>query len=71
MSLTDQRADGSPFQMRVRLKCADVQSFIESFATHVSKGGIFLASRTPQAVGTLIDPGAAVVDIVTREVVNQ
>jgi molecular chaperone DnaK len=46
--------DQAPCQMRIRLKCADVQTFIESFATHVSKGGIFLASRTPQAIGTLI-----------------
>jgi uncharacterized protein (TIGR02266 family) len=35
----------------VRLRYADLDAFVERFAPNVTRGGIFLASRTPRAVG--------------------
>jgi uncharacterized protein (TIGR02266 family) len=39
--------------VRVRLRYADLETFIERFAPNVTRGGIFLASRTPRAVGEI------------------
>src|SRR5688572_23925847 len=52
----DKRAPetGGPAQMRIRLKYADVQTFVEKFAPNVSRQGIFIASRTPKPVGTAV-----------------
>jgi uncharacterized protein (TIGR02266 family) len=38
--------------MRVRLKYTDVQSFVERFASNISRQGIFIASKSPKPVGT-------------------
>jgi molecular chaperone DnaK len=40
--------------VRVRLKYPDLDSFAERFAPNVTRGGIFLASREPRPVGTLL-----------------
>ncbi|MDY0002733.1 MAG: TIGR02266 family protein, partial [Polyangia bacterium] len=40
--------------MRFRLTYPDVETFIEKYAANVSKGGIFLVSRSPKPVGTLL-----------------
>jgi uncharacterized protein (TIGR02266 family) len=40
--------------VRVRLRYADVGTFCEKFAPNVTRGGIFLASRDPRAVGTVL-----------------
>jgi molecular chaperone DnaK len=37
--------------VRVRLRYAAFETFIDKFAPNVTRGGIFLASRTPRAVG--------------------
>jgi uncharacterized protein (TIGR02266 family) len=37
--------------VRVRLRYTDLETFIERFAPNVTRGGIFLASRSPRAVG--------------------
>jgi len=37
--------------VRVRLRYADLETFIERFAPNVTRGGIFLASRTPRPEG--------------------
>ncbi|HVG63893.1 MAG TPA: TIGR02266 family protein, partial [Hyalangium sp.] len=47
---TDRKAVG----LLVKLKHADVGSFAEEFATNLSPGGMFIRSRTPQPVGTLV-----------------
>ena len=39
--------------VRVRLRYTDLETFIERFAPNVTRGGIFLASRTPRAEGEL------------------
>jgi uncharacterized protein (TIGR02266 family) len=39
--------------IRVRLRYADLDTFVEKFAPNVSRGGLFLASRTPRAVGDI------------------
>lgn len=38
----------------VRLQHANVDNFVEQYATNVSSGGMFIRSKTPQAVGTAV-----------------
>ncbi len=40
--------------VRVRLRYPDVDSFCEKFAPNVTRGGVFLASRDPRPVGSVI-----------------
>lgn len=40
--------------VRVRLKYPDVDTFIERFAPNVTRGGLFLASRDPRPVGSVL-----------------
>jgi uncharacterized protein (TIGR02266 family) len=40
--------------VRVRLKHADADTFVQRFAPNVTRGGIFLASRDPRPVGVLV-----------------
>ncbi len=54
--------------MRIKLKYQDVETFIQKYAVNISKGGIFIATKTPKAVGTplrfefvLADTGATAV----------
>jgi uncharacterized protein (TIGR02266 family) len=37
--------------VRVRLRYADIETFIERFAPNVTRGGVFIASRAPRPVG--------------------
>jgi len=41
----------SPEPVRVRLRYAAFETFIDKFAPNVTRGGVFLASRTPRPVG--------------------
>ena len=41
----------SPAPVRVRLRYAAFDTFIEKFAPNVTRGGVFLASREPRPVG--------------------
>src|SRR5262249_47502302 len=56
MSPPDKRPSDTPgpAQMRIRLKYADVQTFVEKFAANVSRQGIFIPSKTPKPVDTLV-----------------
>src|SRR4051794_34142800 len=47
-------SNNSPAPVRVRLRHTDLDSFIERFAPNVTRGGIFLASRTPRPVGEVV-----------------
>lgn len=38
--------------LRIKLKYPNVETFIEKYAVNISRGGIFIASRTPKPVGT-------------------
>jgi len=40
--------------VRVRLRYTDLDTFIQKFAPNVSRGGLFLASKTPRPVGGVI-----------------
>jgi uncharacterized protein (TIGR02266 family) len=44
----------TPNPVRIRLRYADVDTFVEKFAPNVTRGGLFLASRNIQPVGELI-----------------
>jgi uncharacterized protein (TIGR02266 family) len=37
--------------VRVRLRYADLETFIERFSANVTRGGVFIASKAPRAVG--------------------
>lgn len=37
--------------VRVRLRYADLETFVERFAANVTRGGVFIASRAPRPVG--------------------
>jgi uncharacterized protein (TIGR02266 family) len=47
--------------VRIQLRYPDEGIFIQRFAPNVTRGGIFLASRSPQPVGTVIDFEVALV----------
>jgi uncharacterized protein (TIGR02266 family) len=40
--------------MRIKLKYPDVDTFIQKYAVNISRGGIFIATKTPKPVGTLL-----------------
>jgi uncharacterized protein (TIGR02266 family) len=40
--------------VRVRLRYPDLDTFVEKYAPNVTRGGIFLASRTPRPVGEVL-----------------
>lgn len=42
-----------PAPVRVRLRYAAFETFIEKFAPNVTRGGVFLASRNPRPVGEI------------------
>jgi uncharacterized protein (TIGR02266 family) len=44
-------ASPPPAPVRVRLRYAAFETFIEKFAPNVTRGGLFLASRTPRPIG--------------------
>lgn len=44
----------TPVSLRIKLKYADVDTFVEKFGANVTRAGIFLASRAPRPVGTTI-----------------
>ena len=39
--------------VRVRLRYPDLETFVERFASNVTRGGVFIASRAPRPVGDL------------------
>jgi len=55
LTSSDQReGERVPTFLRVRLKFADVDAFIEKYSTNVSLGGIFIQSRSPKPPGTVL-----------------
>jgi molecular chaperone DnaK len=40
--------------MRIKLKYPDVETFIERYSVNISRGGVFIATRTPKPVGTVL-----------------
>jgi molecular chaperone DnaK len=38
--------------MRIKLKYPDVDTFIHKYSANISRGGIFISTRTPKPVGT-------------------
>ncbi len=47
--------------VRIQLRYPDEATFIQRFAPNVTRGGIFLASRTPHPVGTVVAFEVAIV----------
>lgn len=46
--------DRVPAAMRIKLKYPDVDTFIQKYSVNISRGGIFIATRQPKPVGTLL-----------------
>lgn len=44
----------APISLRIRLKYPDEDTFVASYAPNISRGGIFIQSRTPQPEGTAL-----------------
>lgn len=40
--------------MRIKLKYPNVETFIQKYAMNISRGGIFIATKSPKPVGTLL-----------------
>src|SRR5689334_17435003 len=40
--------------MRIKLKYPDLETFIQKYAVNISRGGIFIATRQPKPVGTVV-----------------
>ena len=41
-----------PINLRIKFRSASLEQFIERYAVDVSRGGIFIRTREPLAVGT-------------------
>jgi uncharacterized protein (TIGR02266 family) len=53
--MVDQRRDKrAPASLKVKYKSANVDQFIEQFGTDVSRGGMFIKTKTPLEMGTLL-----------------
>lgn len=53
--MADTRKDKrAPVSLKVRFKSATVDEFIEQYSRDISRGGIFIKSKTPMSVGTLL-----------------
>ncbi|MGE3629442.1 MAG: TIGR02266 family protein, partial [Sandaracinaceae bacterium] len=53
--MADTRKDKrAPISLKVRFKSATLDEFIEQYSVDISRGGIFIKSKSPMAVGTLL-----------------
>jgi uncharacterized protein (TIGR02266 family) len=53
MGSNDQRSDRrAPVMLRIKLRYPDVGTFVGKFATNISRGGMFIASRNPKPIGS-------------------
>src|SRR5579884_3077113 len=52
MSETTPKEQRGPTNLRIKFRSASLDQFIERYAADVSRGGIFIRTREPLAVGT-------------------
>jgi len=52
MSASENPKGKAPLTMKIKFKSANLEQFIERYSVDVSKGGIFIRTKEPQAVGT-------------------
>lgn len=53
--MADTRKDKrAPISLKVRFKSATLDEFIEQYSADISRGGIFIKSKSPMSVGTLL-----------------
>ncbi len=53
--MADTRKDRrAPVSLKVRFKSATVDEFVEQYAMDISRGGIFIKSKSPMPIGTLL-----------------
>lgn len=53
--MSDTRKDKrAPVSLKVRFKSATLDEFIEHYAADISRGGLFIKSKQPMAIGTLL-----------------
>ncbi|HEX4461568.1 MAG TPA: TIGR02266 family protein [Polyangia bacterium] len=46
--------DRQTASMRIKLKYPDIDTFIQKYAVNISRGGIFIATKSPKPVGTYV-----------------
>ena len=51
MSASENPKGKAPLTMKIKFKSANLEQFIERYSVDVSKGGIFIRTKEPQAVG--------------------
>ena len=55
MASSDSRSgERVPAALRIRLKYPDEATFVQKYGTNISRGGVFIATRTPKPVGTTV-----------------
>lgn len=52
--MVERKDKRAPVSLKVRFKSATVDEFIEQYSKDLSRGGVFIKSNTPMAVGTLL-----------------
>src|SRR3990172_1181181 len=54
MTQDTRRDRRAPVSLKVRFKSATLDEFIEQYSVDISRGGIYIKSKTPMSVGTLL-----------------
>jgi molecular chaperone DnaK len=55
MADQNRREDRTAVGLLVRLSYGSVEEFVEKFATNISRGGVFIRTREPKPVGTVLN----------------
>jgi molecular chaperone DnaK len=62
--------DRQSASMRIKLKYPDVETFIQKYAVNISRGGIFIATKQPKAVGTFVKFEFLLSDATTTSIIR-
>jgi molecular chaperone DnaK len=62
--------DRQSASMRIKLKYPDVETFIQKYAVNISRGGIFIATKQPKAVGTFVKFEFLLSDATTSSIIR-
>ena len=53
--MADTRKDRrAPLSLKVRFKSATIDEFLEHYSRNISRGGLFIKTKNPMSVGTLL-----------------
>ncbi len=57
-STENQKGNKGPITLKIKFKSGSLEQFIERYSVDVSRGGIFIRTKEPLAVGTALDAAA-------------